>query len=212
MERTEWREVEVKQDAKDVNVQTDYILSPTPPTLPFKITRSKAIQCTFPSSAASPDSPTPPSPTRQESKLLSLKIRLSYANTIMALQNETIEQLESQITLYRDQQDSQAIQTAQTDTRIHHVEAIGATKDRVVEELSRRLMVLETEQLATSLRKRVGGEQQRMTHRRTASATALDSRRAIHIPLTHIEKYVEINGGCCIGFWDWRGKLHQHDS
>ncbi|KAJ3204998.1 hypothetical protein HDU67_009159, partial [Dinochytrium kinnereticum] len=105
--------------------------------------------------------PTTPPPTpvvatasKQERRLLSLSSKLSYASLIASTQSETISELEQLLARREAEVERLTATVAELGFRAEHVGAVGGARDRVVEELVRRIQGLEAERSGWQLGRR----------------------------------------------------------
>ncbi|KAJ3104064.1 hypothetical protein HDU96_009059 [Phlyctochytrium bullatum] len=166
---------EPRGEARDVDVQTEMEL---PTAMAFKVMRSRGVQYDPLETPITPlsDAGAEPAPQTEddaaalqkakedrrrarkfEARLLAVQVRLSYAQTILSLQAETIEQLERQREAFEAERQRLLEDAASVRQHAEQVEAMGAARDLVVEELTRRLTALESENLSAALKKRLLG-------------------------------------------------------
>ncbi|KAJ3098651.1 hypothetical protein HDU97_003813 [Phlyctochytrium planicorne] len=205
---------------RDIETQTDGVADQVGEErveefVPFKVMRSRAIQCELVGSSDSSASTSAPNKDaakaakkesrlqkKIEARLLSSKVRLSYAHMILAVQSETIQTLESQIRSQTEHIQSMEEKTSMTQVRAETADAISSTKDRVIEDLTKRVAHLESESLSVQMRKRVAsvatvsnggmmlpppvsGPASPLDHRRTVSGASLGSLNSIATMVQH---------------------------
>ncbi|KAJ3193609.1 hypothetical protein HK101_004543 [Irineochytrium annulatum] len=122
------------------------------------------------------------------SALLSLGVQLTYAHTILATQAETIAALEARLAARDIELDRLASLSARASVSAEHTEAMGQTKDRVIDELSRRVNGLEAEIISTGIRLRAPADAPTpppaspLAPRRRPTARAAPQNEDINLP------------------------------
>ncbi|KAI8846286.1 hypothetical protein BC829DRAFT_479939 [Chytridium lagenaria] len=104
--------------------------------------------------SSSPPPPLSASPSKQERRLLSLSSKLSYASLIASTQSETIRELESLLAKRETEVERLTASIAELGFRAEHSGVMGQTRDRAIDELTKRIQALEAERSAWHLNRR----------------------------------------------------------
>ncbi|KAJ3102042.1 hypothetical protein HDU97_000897 [Phlyctochytrium planicorne] len=128
---------------------------------------------TTPGGTAIPGSPTANS--KQERRLLSLSSKLSYASLIAQTQSETIKELEDLLARREAEVQRLTNMVSELGFRAEHAGTKGESRDRIIEELNRRIQDLESERAGERISKRFGADGERTVPDRPVSMMARSS-------------------------------------